>query len=169
MNEVYGGSFTIASGCSIQRFYDSAGPNRDRIDAGITMSHTKGQPGRINWVDLTVPSAADIMRFYREVVGWTTSEVDMGGYADWCMNAPADGESVAGVCHARGTNIDLPPVWLIYINVADLDESIERCRQLGGTVKAGPKGVPSQGRYCVIQDPAGAYAALFEPPGPAAA
>ena len=133
------------------------------------MSKERMQTGRVDWVDLTVPNAGDIMRFYRSVVGWTTTEVDMGGYSDWCMNAPAEGDSVAGVCHARGINADLPPVWLIYITVADLDESIKRCLKMGGIVKAGPRHMAAQGRYCVIQDPAGAYAALFEPPGPVAA
>lgn len=51
---------------------------------------------------------------------------------------------------------------LVYITVADLDESLRHCRELGGTLIAGPKDMGSQGRYCVIRDPAGAPVALFE-------
>ena len=87
----------------------------------------------------------------------------MGDYSDYCMHPPGDPKPVAGVCHARGTNVGLPAQWLIYITVADLDQSIERCRELGGSVLMGPKSLGSHGRFAVIQDPAGAVAALAEP------
>lgn len=119
--------------------------------------------GSIGWMDLTVENADEVRNFYSEVVGWTFSGLDMGGYDDYCMNEPASGKTVAGVCHARGTNAGLPPVWLVYVNVADLDASIARCRELGGDVVAGPKSFGGQGKYCVIRDPAGAHLALFEP------
>lgn len=118
--------------------------------------------GSIGWTDLTVGNAEQIRDFYREVVGWTSSGVDMGGYDDFNLNDPESGKPVAGVCHARGSNADLPPVWLIYVNVADIERSIARCVELGGQVIAGPKGFGGQGKYCVIRDPAGATLALFE-------
>ncbi|RPJ59576.1 MAG: VOC family protein [Acidobacteria bacterium] len=119
--------------------------------------------GSITWADLTVPDADEVRDFYKSVVGWTTTEVDMGGYSDYCMNSPEDGATKAGVCHSRGVNAGLPPCWLIYISVPDLEVSIARCRELGGKVIAGPKDLGPSGRFCVIQDPAGAYAALFTP------
>ncbi len=128
------------------------------------MSETsKPEVGAIGWADLTVENAEQVRDFYREVVGWKVTELSMGDYNDYCMNAPAGGKTVAGVCHARGTNADLPPQWLIYLTVADLERSMARCRELGGKVIAGPKGAAGQERYCVIQDPAGAVAALYQP------
>jgi len=123
----------------------------------------KASVGSITWTDLTVENAERIRDFYSAVVGWTTSGVDMGGYDDFNMNDPETGTPIAGVCHARGGNADLPPVWLIYVNVEDIEKSIARCIELGGQVISGPKGVVGQGRYCVIRDPAGAALALFEP------
>ena len=87
--------------------------------------------GQIGWIDLTVPDAESIRNFYQHVTGWTPAPVAMGGYHDYRMNA-ANGQSAAGVCHARGKNAALPPVWLIYITVADLGESIRRCIERGG-------------------------------------
>lgn len=87
----------------------------------------------------------------------------MGGYDDHCMNSPGDGETVAGICHARGPNADLPPAWLIYVNVADLNASLEACAAHGGDILAGPKAL-GRGRYAVIRDPQGAVCALREPP-----
>jgi hypothetical protein len=128
------------------------------------MSESKeAESGRIAWVDLTVRDAEPVRDFYREVVGWTSSQVDMGEYSDYSMNLPGSGETVAGVCHARGVNADLPPVWLIYVTVRNLDESLNRCVELGGFLVSGPKDMAGQGRYCVIEDPAGAVVALFEP------
>jgi predicted enzyme related to lactoylglutathione lyase len=77
------------------------------------------------------------------------------------MLQPAKGESVAGICHARGTNADIPPQWLIYIIVADVAASAARCVDLGGQVLVAPRPL-SGGTFCVIRDPAGAICALFQ-------
>jgi len=122
----------------------------------------EGQVGTIGWVDLTVDAAESVRDFYREVVGWESNELDMGGYSDYCMNLPGEGKTVAGICHARGTNTDLPAQWLVYITVEDVDQSAKRCLELGGAVLAGPRSL-GEARFCVVRDPAGAVAALFEP------
>jgi len=121
--------------------------------------------GAVCWTDLTVADAEGVAEFYRQVTGWTSTPFDMGGYRDHCMNAPASGQTVAGICHARGVNADLPPQWLIYIVVAEVDHSAAECCRLGGSVLAGPREMEGQGRFCVIRDPAGAVAALIAPKG----
>lgn len=121
------------------------------------------QVGSIGWTDLTVGNAEDVRDFYAAVVGWKPSAVDMGGYQDFTMSQPASGDPVAGVCHDRGSNADLPAQWLVYITVENMDRSAKSCVERGGKVLAGPRGMGSHGRYCVIRDPAGAVAALFEP------
>ena len=87
--------------------------------------------------------------------------VKMGKYEDYSMLA-ASGEAVAGVCHSRGPNANLPPMWLIYIVVENLDAALQRCRELGGEVLT-PVRMASGSRFAVIKDPAGACAALWEP------
>jgi len=67
-----------------------------------------------------------------------------------------------GICHARGMNADLPPQWLIYVVVENLERSIEQCAVLDGELLAGPKSMGETGSYCVLRDPAGAVVALFE-------
>jgi predicted enzyme related to lactoylglutathione lyase len=119
--------------------------------------------GSICWTDLTVPDAEGVAAFYRQVVGWKSNPCDMGGYNDYLMNTPETGKTAAGVCHSRGVNADLPPQWLVYIVVADVDRSARRCVELGGSVLVGPRELGGQGRFCVIRDPAGAVAALIAP------
>lgn len=121
--------------------------------------------GKIFHTDLTVPNAEEVRDFYAAVVGWTSEGLSMGDYDDYIMKAP-DGTPVAGVCHKLGDNSSLPPQWLHYITVADLDASIAACQQHGGSVINGPRGEVGS-RFCVIRDPAGAVAALIESPADA--
>lgn len=124
----------------------------------------RGTPaiGTIAWTDLTVKNAEEVRDFYRDVAGWRTSPVDMGGYDDFNMYPPGERDPVAGVCHARESNADLPPHWLLYVIVDDLDVRLARCRERGGSVAAGPRPL-SGGRFAVVRDPAGAVLALYEP------
>lgn len=125
------------------------------------MTAKKPDVGSITWRDLTVKDAGKVRDFYAAVVGWKVAEVDMGGYADYSMVAP-NGETVAGVCHARGANTGVPPQWLMYVTVADMDESVARCEELGGKVLTPVKAL-GDGLFAVIQDPAGAVCALYQP------
>jgi predicted enzyme related to lactoylglutathione lyase len=111
--------------------------------------------GKIEWVDLTVPDAESLRDFYAQVVGWKPSPVKMGAYSDYNMCSPADENPAVGVCHARGVNAKIPAQWLIYVVVADLQQSIQKCESLGGKV-LGKHGKD----HCLIQDPAGAVMML---------
>ena len=122
----------------------------------------KNQVGKIGWIDITVDAADGLRDFYKEVVGWTNEDVSMGEYSDYSMVMPGTGEAVAGICHARGSNAELRGGWLIYIIVEDVLASVAACKKHGGTVIAEPREL-SGGQFCVIKDPSGATAALFQP------
>jgi uncharacterized protein len=119
--------------------------------------------GRISWLDLTVPDATATRDFYRHVVGWSVQSVDMedGGerYADYNMLGD-DGNPAAGVCHARGVNLGLPPVWMIYLPVGDLAESLRRVEEEGGKVIRAVRRKDGEYSYAVVEDPVGASLAL---------
>jgi len=117
--------------------------------------------GKISWIDLTVSDAESIKAFYQKVAGWTAEPVDMCGYNDYNMQPPGTGQPVAGICHARGENADIPPQWMIYINVADLDASLALCKESNGEVLT-PVESAGEGRCAVIRDPAGAVCTLYE-------
>lgn len=121
--------------------------------------------GSIAWHDLAVADAPRVRDFYKAVVGWSDSAVPMSGdvmkYDDYGMHDQSSGEMIAGVCHARGVNADLPPQWLMYVVVADVNASIAACERYGGKVIAGPRSLMG-GTFCVVQDPAGAVVALWQ-------
>jgi predicted enzyme related to lactoylglutathione lyase len=76
--------------------------------------------------------------------------------------SPGDGDAIAGVCHARGSNANLPGGWLIYITVADVAASAAACVANGGKLVVEPRSLAG-GTFCVIKDPAGATSALYQP------
>jgi predicted enzyme related to lactoylglutathione lyase len=101
--------------------------------------HPQPEPGTIAWIDLTVPHVEQVRGFCRDVAGWEPSPVSMGA------------------------NAALPAHWIImYIVVSNLESSVERCRELGGTVLIEPRRM-GDSTYCIIQDPAGAVCALYQP------
>ncbi len=131
---------------------------------GAAVRDAAAPVGRIAWLDLTVADAAAARDFYRQVIGWAVQDVAMedGGerYADYSMLG-ADGSPAAGVCHARGVNVGLPPVWMLYLPVGDLAESLRRVKEEGGQVVKTAQGSDGAYVYAAIQDPVGAYLALM--------
>jgi predicted enzyme related to lactoylglutathione lyase len=125
----------------------------------------KPEIGSLGWFDLTVPDAEEVRDFYSKVIGWQFEPVPMekGKYDDYNMKAPESGLTVTGVCHSQGVNADLPAHWLLYFTVENVNKSTEECKANGGRVITGPKNVGQYGKYSVIEDPAGAVCALFEP------
>ena len=121
--------------------------------------------GSISWLDLTVSDARATRDFYRHVVGWSVQDVQMDGadgqYADYNMLG-AEGAAAARLCHARGPNRDVPPIWLIYLPVGDLAESLRRVREGGGQIIKEPYGTRSEPAAAVIQDPVGAHLGLVQ-------
>lgn len=122
---------------------------------------SKKRIGSIGWLDLTVSDASGLRDFYCDVIGWQPQALSMGEYSDFAMLSPDDGEAVAGICHALGSNADLPSQWLVYIIVENVEQSARRCVANGGTLLVDPRALAG-GRFCVIEDPQGAVLALFQ-------
>lgn len=119
--------------------------------------------GSIVSADLTTPEADILRDFYKEVIGWECEELQMndadGAYPDYVMKDD-QGNWMGGICHARGVNKGIPPIWMIYINVADISDSIRKCKELGGKVIKESRSKEGVLQYAMIQDPAGAIMAI---------
>ena len=125
------------------------------------------KPGTVSWFDLTIPNADAVRDFYSAVAGWSVMPVEMEGYNDYCMLPPGSKQPAAGICHARGSNADLPPQWLIYITVPNLAASLKACTAKGGKILR-PARKLGGAKMAVVSDPAGAVAALYQPENPPA-
>ncbi len=119
--------------------------------------------GHISWLDLTVSDASATHDFYRQVVGWSAQDVEMEDaserYADYNM-VGADGNPAAGIRHARGVNLGLPPVWMICLPVGDLAESVRRVQEEGGKIIKATRGDDGEYARAVVQDLVGACLSL---------
>jgi predicted enzyme related to lactoylglutathione lyase len=125
---------------------------------------TSYAPGTFSWVDLATTDADAAKRFYTNLFGWEAEEMpagDAGTYTMFRLN----GSWVAALYQqpdeqrARG----VPPNWVSYVTVADVEDAAADAQELGGAVIAEPFDVDDAGRMAVVADPTGAVLALWEP------
>lgn len=118
---------------------------------------THGAP---NWVDLSTPDVEIAMRFYGELLGWTferhATPMTPGG--DYYIARAGDVE-VGGMMTAGPDQQDRP-MWTIFFNVTDVDETAATIHQVGGAVLEPPFDIPDA-RVAVVADPTGAMFALI--------
>ncbi len=116
-----------------------------------------GTPG---WFELHTKSFGPAITFYERVFGWDThvmSDTDefrystLGAGEDQKAGVMDDGNLPRRASH-----------WTVYLRVADVDATVERATELGGSVVMKPEDTP-YGRLAVVQDPAGAAFSLMGP------
>lgn len=112
-------------------------------------------------MDLAVENAREVSDFNGRVARRSKLEFPVEDYDDLFVG-PDEKNVVAGICDARGPNADIPPEWMIYINVDDLDASLKAVQDNGGEIKDAIR-CAGAAWYCMIADPAGVICTLFEP------
>lgn len=127
------------------------------------MSESTFKKGQFFWSDLTVPDATSLKEFYKQVIGWQEQEVAMKDneetYADYAMTSD-DGTAVSGICNQRGVNKNIPPQWIMYVNVENVAKSLEKVIELGGKLISESKKKDGSYNYVIVQDPVGAVFGL---------
>jgi predicted enzyme related to lactoylglutathione lyase len=103
------------------------------------------------WNELTTPAVGPARDFYGDLFGWTSVEVP-GSIERAAFSL---GNLLIGAVHAPASGEDETPRWTVSFRVGDVDESVERVQQLGGTVVLPPMDIPV-GRFSVVADPYGA-------------
>jgi uncharacterized protein len=111
------------------------------------------------WVDLGAPDVAGAAGFYGSVFGWTFESAgpDAGGYGIFTHDGKV--AAAAGPLTEEGS----APSWTLYFRTSDADATAEAVRRAGGTVRAEPADVMSEGRFAQFTDPAGAMFAVWQP------
>lgn len=111
------------------------------------------------WCDLMTRDVEAAKRFYADLLGWAY-ETFKPGELDYEMIC-AGGTTWGGIMALPDEQV--PPNWLPYAAVADLDAAVARAGAAGGHVQVPPMPIPEVGRFAVLIDPQGAAVALFEP------
>jgi predicted enzyme related to lactoylglutathione lyase len=138
---------------------DPTGASFGLWEAGTHIgAYLVNEPGSIIWNELATRDAERAGGFYHEVFGLGLEPLPGFPYTQFQV----DDRTVAGV-YGMDADIpdEIPPHWMAYFAVADVDASTARVAELGGIVVSDP--VDSQfGRYVTAGDPLGATFRLIQ-------
>ena len=119
--------------------------------------------GKFCWIDLATSDQESAIKFYSELFGWSAFDAPMGDGEVYSM-MQIGGKNVCGLYtlnkDQKAQNI--PPHWMSYIAVNNVDEVAGKVVALGGKLMMQPADVFESGRMAIIQDPIGAVVALWQ-------
>lgn len=122
------------------------------------MADRKLLPGKFVWFEHVSRDPKKAQAFFGEVFGWKVSPHPMGA-ASYEMIAA--GEAMIGG-YAEPSRPDLPPHWIAYASVDDVDAAARKAAAAGGSVLEPPSDIPGIGRMARIADPQGAELCLIK-------
>lgn len=100
--------------------------------------------------------AARGRRFYSELFDWDI-EMDRQGYG---LVKPQDGEGIGG--GIMTTPPGVPPYVTVYVEVDDLEKTLEWAEMLGGHKVTPPMPIPGVGSFAMLADPDGNVIGLLK-------
>lgn len=111
------------------------------------------------WYELLTTDLAGAQVFYGKVVGWDSQDASTAQFGYRMFNV--SGTAVAGLMELplEGRRKGAMPRWVGYVAVEDVDLSVDRLKELGGTVYVPPT-ESNIGRIAVVADPQTATLAL---------
>ena len=120
-----------------------------------------GVPGTFCWADLMTPDIGKASAFYKTLFGWEIAkgENDNSGY----LHIKNGDQFIGGIPPAGMAPPGVPPHWMLYFYVTDVDASTQKLKDMGGSVCAGPMTIEKVGRMSVVNDPQHAGFAMFTP------
>ncbi len=131
-----------------------------RKNTGIGIA---GVAGSLCWADLSTPDAKRASDFDSGLFGWRVmaDEKDKSGY----LHIKNGEHFIGGIPPAAHRPPGVPPHWLAYFWVDDVDASAAKAKQMGANLYVPPMTIESVGRMAVIADPQGAVFAIFNSQG----
>jgi predicted enzyme related to lactoylglutathione lyase len=109
--------------------------------------------GNFFWYDLMTTDVDAARKFYGDVVGWGSEDSGQPGPTYTLFTV--DGLPVAGLMPIPDDvrKAGVPPCWMGYIAVDDVDEAAARIAREGGKLHRGPIELPGIIRFAVVSDP----------------
>lgn len=119
-------------------------------------------PGAMCWNELMTPDTDGAAEFYTNLFGWSTETMEMGDLGTYTVFTRGEGRPGGGMVATPREKGPIPPHWLLYFAVAEIDESHTRALELGAETIVPPTDIPNAGRLAVIQDPVGALFGVYQ-------
>lgn len=112
--------------------------------------------GSFIWYELMTPDPDGSKAFYDAVVGWDI-EAKPSGELDYRMITIPGGGNAGGVMRLTDdmTANGARPIWLGYVGVDDVDDTVTALKSAGGGVILPPWSVEGVGRMAMVRDPVG--------------
>jgi hypothetical protein len=122
----------------------------------------ESQRGKFVWYELLTTDPDAAQGFYKDVIGWKTAPYDDAPmpYTMWMKDETAIGGVMELPEDARKRGV--PPHWMGYVTVPDVDAAATRAEKLGGRKIMGPDDIPNVGRFAILADPQGAAITAFK-------
>jgi uncharacterized protein len=120
---------------------------------------TEHAPGTFSWADLSTSDTDGAKAFYTGLFGWDTEDTPIPEGGVYTMLSKG-GKNVAALSGAREGQ---PSAWNSYVTVESADASAAAAKEHGGTLAMEAFDVMDVGRMAVVQDPTGAFFAVWEP------
>ena len=126
------------------------------------MPHTLS-PGDFCWFELATTDQSAATQFYTSLFGWTVTDSPISAGETYSM-FKLSGEDVGAAYTMRPEQRDqgVPPNWLIYVAVPDVDQALARAERYGAAVLSPAFDVMEFGRMAVLRDPQGAVFAVWQ-------
>jgi predicted enzyme related to lactoylglutathione lyase len=141
----------------LQMMKDPQGAAFNIIQPSSTEERPEGAPeiGEASWHELMTTDAPAALKFYSEIFGWQPSEaLDMGPMGKYHMFNRPHG-MIGGMMNKPPEMAQVPPHWMIYFRVPDINAAVERIKANGGQVLNGPMEVPGGDWIVNAMDPQG--------------
>ena len=121
---------------------------------------TAPEVGEASWHELMTTDAPAALKFYTQIFGWTPGEtMDMGPMGKYYMFNRAHG-MIGGMMNKGPEMAQVPPHWMIYFRVPDINAAVEKIKANGGKIVNGPMEVPGGDMVLNAMDPQGAAFSL---------
>jgi predicted enzyme related to lactoylglutathione lyase len=121
-----------------------------------------GVEGTLCWADLSTSDVKRASEFYSGLFSWeiAAGENDKSGY----LHIKNGEHFIGGIPPSEYRQPGVPPHWLAYFWVNDVDASAAKAKQLGAKLLLDPTSIENVGRMAVVSDPQGAVFAIFNSP-----
>lgn len=117
--------------------------------------------GEFCWNELATSDLKATKAFYKAVLGWDFIDHDMGDMT-YTMIKKGDNE-FGGIWQIpTEKRNEIPPHWMGYILVDNLQETITKAQQNGATIRVPETPVGDFGKFVIVQDPNGAHIAFWQ-------
>ncbi len=113
-------------------------------------------PGALVWNELSSPDLEASSAFYSSLFGWTIAPFEES--PERYLSIKVGDANNGGIRELNPPG--MPPNWLVYFGVDDIDQSLARVAELGGGTVAGPIDIQIA-RIAVVSDPQGAMFAIY--------